>query len=107
MNAGRLRFHIEVQEPIESRNTVGEITKTWAFKEKVWAAIDPLRGDELMTMRQVKPTVDTKITMRGNAAPYLTAKNRLVYKTRVFDIDAIIDWQSRGIMKEVHCKEQA
>lgn len=107
MRAGRLRFRVEVQEPTEARNTVGEVTTTWTTRETVYAAVDPLRGEERMTMQQVKPTVDTKITMRGNAATYLTPKHRLKYGDRVFDIDSIIDMNSRGIVREIHCKEQA
>jgi SPP1 family predicted phage head-tail adaptor len=107
MRAGRLRFRVEVQEAIETRNDVGEVVKEWTSIESLFAAIDPLRGDERMTMQQVKPTVDTKIMIRGNAAKYLTPKHRLKYGDRVFDIDSIIDMNSRGIVKEIHCKEQA
>lgn len=112
MKAGLLRYRVEVQEATEARNSVGEVTKTWSEVDTVWAAIDPFRGDERMTMQQVKPTVDTKIVIRGNSAPYLTPKYRLKWidknnVTHLYDIDSIIDMNSRGIVKEIHCKEQA
>jgi len=107
MRAGRLRFRIEVQEAVETRNTVGEVTQSWECIKKIWAAIDPIRGDEQFTMMQAKPTIDTKITVRSLAARGVTPKHRFVYGDRVFDIDATIDWQSRGIFSEIYCKEHA
>lgn len=107
MRAGQLRFRIVVEEPIETRNTVGEPVKQWIFRGSVWGAIDPIRGSERYSASQEKATVDTVIKVRGNSAPYLTTKMRMKHRDRVFDIDSIIDANSRNIYTEVYCQEVA
>lgn len=105
MQAGRLRFRIDVEEPVETTNEVGEREKTWTKIKTIWGQIDPVRGDERFSLQQVKGAVDTKITVRANAADDINSTMRFVYRTRIFDIDANVDWQTRGIMREIYCKE--
>lgn len=107
MRAGRLRFRVCVEEATEERNAVGEVVQVWAPVKTIYASIDPLRGEERLTMQQVKATIDTKITARTLAVRDVTAKMRFTYGERVFDIDSSIDFQSRGIFSEIFCKEQA
>jgi SPP1 family predicted phage head-tail adaptor len=111
MRAGELRFRLEIQEAIEVKNSVGERVKTFATRGSVRGSIAPMRGDERFNAQQVKAVTDTKITIRGNAAPYLTPKMRMTHtdgKTgavRIFDIESIINVNSRGIMTEIEAKE--
>lgn len=111
MRAGELRFRLEIQEAIEVKNSVGERVKTFATRGSVRGKIAPMQGEERFTAQQVKAVTDTKITIRGNAAPYLTPKMRMVHtdgKTgavRTFDIESIINVNSRGIMTEIEAKE--
>lgn len=107
MRAGRLRHRITIEEPLEARNSVGEAVKTWSPVKTIWAAIEPLRGEEKFSVDQAQANVDTKITARSIAVRDVTTKMRLVHRERVFDIDANIEWQSRGIFSEIYCKEAA
>lgn len=107
MRAGKLPFLITIEEPIETRNTVGEAVKTWIYRGTVWGSIDPMPGTERFSVDQEKATVDTTIRIRGNAAPYLTPTMRMKHGDRVFDIDSIINANSRDILKEVYCQEVA
>lgn len=98
---------MQIQQATESQNTVGESVKTWATVATIWARVDPLRGTEYFTAMQTKATVDTKITMRKNAFPSLSPKHRILFGTRIFDIEAVIDVEGIGDAMEVNCKEQA
>lgn len=107
MRAGPLRFRVRVDAPTESRNSVGEVEQTWSEYKTIWADIEPIRGTERLNLMQVQATVDVKIITRANAGAGITPKMRFVYGDRIFDIDAVIDMRSRGIMREFMCKEAA
>lgn len=107
MRAGRLRFRIKIEEAVESKNTVGEVLQTWTYVTSIWADIEPIRGEERLTLMQAKAVADTKITTRAAAARSVTPKMRFVYKDRIFDIDSNIEWRNRGVFREIYCKEAA
>lgn len=90
------------------KNSLGEQEKkSWSFVKFMWADIEPIRGDERYAAAQEKAAVDTKITTRARAAEGVTPRMRLRHNDRVFDIDANIEWRSRGIFSEIFCKEAA
>lgn len=107
MRAGRLGKRIRVERATETKNSVGEVEQTWSEYKTIWAEIEPIRGEERFNLYQAKATIDTKITTRGSAAIGIKPKDRFVYKDRIFDIDANVDWQSRGVFCEFFCKEVA
>lgn len=106
MRAGQLRHVIEVQEAIETKNSVGERVKEFVYRGRFSGAIVSVSGEERFSTDQAKAVVDTKIKMRANAAPYLKPTMRLKYGDRIFDIEAIIP-DERNISKEISCKEVA
>lgn len=105
MRAGHLRFRVTIQEAIETRDSVGAVVQYWQDRATVWAAIEPLRGEEAFSLQQVKPSVSTKVKLRS--LNWLSPKMRLRHGDRILDIDSIIDWQSRRVFQEVFCKEAA
>jgi len=105
MRAGLLRHRVTIQEPVETKGQLGDTEQTWSDRDTVWAAIEPVRGDERFSLMQEKATIDTKITMR--AVSYLTPKMRLLHNERIFDIEAIVDVGTRGREMEVFCKAAA
>jgi SPP1 family predicted phage head-tail adaptor len=107
MRAGILRNVIEVQEAIESKNSVGEVEKLWAYRGKLRGDIKSIGGRERFNLNQAKPVHDVVIITRGNAAPYLTTKMRLKHDDHIYDIEAIGHIDGRNIVKEIYCKEQA
>jgi SPP1 family predicted phage head-tail adaptor len=107
MRAGRLRFRVRIEESVETRNAVGEVIQTWCDRGSIWADIEPVRGEERLTLMQSKAVADTKLTTRASAARQVNAKMRFVYQDRTFDVDANIDWRNRGVFREIYCKEAA
>jgi SPP1 family predicted phage head-tail adaptor len=107
MRAGTLRHLVTVQEPAETKGTLGDVEQTWSNKVTVWAAIEPVRGDERFALMQEKVTADIKVTMRAGEVPDLTPRMRLVHESQIYDIEAIVDVANRGITFEVFCKAAA
>lgn len=112
MKIGDLRFLVDIEEPLETKGPLGDVEQTWTYRGRAFAAIEPISGDEKFAFMQQKATIDTKITLRGNAVPYLTPKYRIKWidetaRVHLYDIEFIADMQNRRIKTEVFCKEAA
>jgi SPP1 family predicted phage head-tail adaptor len=107
MRAGTLRHLVTIQEPVETKGTLGDVEQAWTDVTVVWASIEPVRGDERFSLLQEKTTADIKVTMRAGEAPNLTPRMRLVHETKIFDIEAVVDVANRGIVFEVYCRAAA
>lgn len=107
MRAGKLRQRITLQEVTETRDAVGGIIQTWADVRKVWAQVEPLSGQERFAVDHAKADIDTRITVRGPSASDVTPKMRILFGAKIFDIESILDIESRDIRREIYCKEAA
>lgn len=112
MRAGLLRHRLKVQEPVETKNSVGEPIKEWTDVKTIWGEIEPIRGEERYSLMQAKAAADTIIRARAMATDGVTTKMRFVHVDRncgetIYDIDANLNWRTRGIMREIFCKEAA
>ena len=65
MRAGLLNKYVTIEYPIESQNSVGQPIKTWTEINKVWAAIQPLRADELLAAQQINGKATVKLRIRA------------------------------------------
>lgn len=105
MRAGRIRHRITIQQATEIRDALGGVTQTWTDLRTVWAAVEPARGSERFALAQAKAGVDSKIVLRGPVAKDVTPKMRILFGARIFDIEAVIDVDSRNIVRELFIKE--
>ncbi len=98
-----------ILEAREVQNEVGEVVQNWKCLRTIWACIEPLTGAERLVVAQATGTVDTKITTRTSSARLITPKTRLQdqRKGTLYDVDANIEWQNRGVFSELLCKEAA
>ena len=105
MQAGKLRHRVEVQTNTVTRDTLGQPVASWAVTATVRAAINPLRGNELMIARQVTPQVTHEIILRHRS---LTAAQRLVEAggTRTFEILSVTNLNERNHELRVLCVEE-
>ena len=89
---GERRHVIDIQEATETRDDFGAITQTWATVEgldNIRAAIWPISAREVLNKRQL----ELEITHRVNIYyfPDVTAKQRIKWGDRYFDIDSVIN----------------
>lgn len=103
MRPGKLRHRIEIQEPTETRSASGQATVTWSTIATVWASVEPLRGREFFASKQIQAQVDTRIRIRYISG--LTPKMRILWGTRVYLIDSIINPEERNIELQLMVRE--
>ncbi len=95
MEAGALRHKVIIQQPTETTNSLGEITPSWTTFATVWAEILPLSGKEYWSSKQVNSEVTGKIRIRYKSG--ITPKMRVKYGTRIFNIEAVMNYLERNI----------
>ena len=103
MIIGRRQKRVGIQTKQTVRTDMGSFSHTWVTDKTVWAHIAPASGKELYAGEQVQAEVTHKITIRFYSG--LTTKNRLLYGTRIFDINFIKNIDERDCYMEMLCKE--
>ena len=88
MNTGKLRQRVTIQELVRTDDGYGGITETWQDVATVWAAVEPLRGNERYRAQQVQSELSHKVTMRYRAE--IKPQTRLLYGVRVLEIEAVL-----------------
>lgn len=68
MRAGQLRHVVDIERPVETQSTLGEVTPDWTAPvvvlSRIRAAIEPLRARERFTAAQIQSDTDTVIRLR-------------------------------------------
>jgi len=103
MEAGALRHKVLIEKPAETINSLGEITTSWTTFATVWAEIIPLSGKEYWSSRQVNSEVTGKIRIRY--LPGITPKMRVKFGSRIFNIEAVMNYQEKNIESVLLVKE--
>lgn len=103
MQAGKLRHQVTIQQATETRNTLGEAIRTWSTVATVWASVEPLRGREFFDAEQVQSEISQRVRMRYRSG--IKPTMRLLYGSRILQIQAVIDVDERH--REIHlmCRE--
>jgi SPP1 family predicted phage head-tail adaptor len=72
----------------------------------LWAAIEPLQGREALLAAQAQTTLTHRVRLRGeNRSRGITARNRLLYGSRIFDIQSVTDSQEGHRELVLDCQE--
>lgn len=94
IHAGELRHRIAIQNYTETLGDIGNPVRTWTTATTRWGKIIPVSSREIIEGRQVEGRATHRIIMRYYSA--LTRESRLVYNSRTFHIENIIDIEERG-----------
>ena len=104
MQAGNLRHRVTIQQVTETRDDMGGVTQTWStFAANLHAEIAPLSGRELLLARQVNAETTHRIRLRYRAG--ITPKMRVLFGSRIFAIESVLDTEERGIEVVLLCRE--
>ena len=103
MNAQQLRRKIIIQNVTETRDTMGGIIEAWATYKTAHAAIEPLSGREYFAAAQVNAEETTRIRLRYIEG--VTPKMRVLWGTRIYNINAVIDVEEKRRELQLMCKE--
>ncbi len=101
--AGTLRHSIRVQSLVETVDAGGGRTRAWVDYFLTHAAITPMSGRELRAGGQMQAPMTHRLTLRW--APGLTAKMRVLFGTRVFNVRAVRNLDERNRWVELLCEE--
>jgi SPP1 family predicted phage head-tail adaptor len=102
-----LRHQVQIQQLIEVSDTFGGAgTQQWQTVPGglVWGAVEPASVREYITAQQMAAEATTTIRIRYH--PGITPKMRVLYGTRTYDIQGIIDVDERHIEMRLICIER-
>lgn len=105
IHSGTLRHHVRVWKRVEADATDGTIDRS-EVEETVtpWhVAIMPLSGRELFDAQQAKSVATHRIVGRYFAG--LTTNHFVMFGSRRFEIEQVMDIEERHVRHELLCKE--
>lgn len=103
MEAGKLRHRITIQQRSSTQDSYGQPLVAWTDVATVWCAIDPLSGRELLAAEAVQSEITHKVVMRYRSG--INAKMRVLYGSRIFDIQNVLDENERHRTLTLLCLE--
>ena len=87
MNVGKMRHRIEIQTYSNTKNEIGELTKSWTTYKTLWAEKKQLRGYN--TTIEDKEGIEYNYRFKVRYRTDLDESMRIVHKGIVYDIKHI------------------
>lgn len=111
MKAGKRRHYITVQRVSSTQqNTYGEIEEAWNNDFNTFAEIKPMRGKEYYNSRQIQSICTHKIIFAyrefSTGGLITPDDSRIIFNSRVFNIESIININERNIDLEIMAVEE-
>jgi len=103
MNPGDLRYQIQIQSKTKAQDSFGAETETWSTVATVFAAVDPLRGQEYLEARRLQADIDVRFRIRYRAG--ITPAMRVLHDGRYFNIESVIHVKELRREIQLMCKE--
>jgi SPP1 family predicted phage head-tail adaptor len=104
MNPGKLNHRVILQEYIEADDQYRTpIDQGWQDVATVWASVEPIQGREYVLLQNTQSELTTRIRIRYRTG--IKSAMRVLYGTRVFDIESVFDPEERHIELQLMCKE--
>lgn len=101
-NPGKYRHRVTIEQQVESRDAMGGVVVTWLeFAANVPAEVLTGPGREAVAADQQQADIAARINLRY--LPGLTAKMRIVWDGRVFNIEGEPDLDPTA-RREMRCK---
>ena len=99
---------VSLQSATTISSLTGEPEKTWSTYATVWAAIRTLSGRERNAAQQVQATQTHEVTIRySSEVADVTPKDRILYGSRIFDIQDVRNIDETNIEIRMLCAEAA
>jgi len=104
MRTGSLRHYVEIHALTIIEDDIGNQTEEWAKVAEVWAAVEPLQGDEKLAAAYIQAETTHKVTIRYLAG--ITPANRLLFDGRTLEIESVRNLEERSRELVLMCKEK-
>lgn len=90
MEIGKLKHRLTIQSATETKDALGQVTRTWSDIASRWGQITPLQGRELERARQLANDVTHKVILRYYAG--LSTLHRFKFETsRFLNISVVVN----------------
>jgi SPP1 family predicted phage head-tail adaptor len=97
IDPGQLRTRLVLQQPIETPDDQGGVTRVWSSYGNAWAKVVPLAAQPGVEADASGATQNYRITLRANFS--LTLQHRLVGGAKIYQIVAIRDSGDRRFIE--------
>ena len=95
LNTGKMRHRVDIEERIETRDTMGGQSAEWKPVAKgVYARFEPWKGRELYVAQQIRPEVEERIRIRYRVG--IDAAQRVRYRGVIYGILYIINPEEKN-----------
>ena len=101
---GELRLRLTLEQPEESDDGIGGVTRTWSDAGSVWGALEPLAMNGGNIADRDTPTLRYRLTLRPY--PDLSVRHRFRLGNRILQIRAMRDPDERGEFVECLVDEE-
>lgn len=108
VRGGTLRHRLTFQRKSTDQDDVGEPINVWIDAFKCWGEVEPVSGRELLAAQAVQVEVTHTISVRYRAElqnPNDVAAMRVLFGSRVFDINASMNQDERNRVVMLQAKE--
>lgn len=103
MQAGTLRQVVAIQVDQGTQNDVGELVSNWVTTITGRAAVEPISGREFFDAQQRQAEITHRVRMRYRTG--IEPTMRVLYRSRVLMIEAVIDVGERRRELHLMCRE--
>ena len=102
MRAGTLRQRVELQHYLVKRNEYNEEIKDWQRLAIVWAAVEPMNGNEQFAGGQIAGSTTVRIRIRWQEGLLVALDQRIraIHENRTYDVQQVIRVHERH--REIH-----
>lgn len=105
LRAGRLNKRVKLQRRAAGLDSRGQATGAAVDVASIWAAIEPLSGNERETARTIYAAATHRVTIRARAD--VTTKHRILYGARALNIGHVANVLEAGEQIVLLCAEDA
>ena len=102
MNAGNLNSLVTIQAPQAGQDAVGQPLAGWVTLAQVWA--DVRHGNGMEAVKAGAPVSEVKASIRIRRRTDVTSAMRVLVGATPYEIEAVIQDESRRVFTDLVCK---
>lgn len=102
---GDLDQRASLEQPLDTPDDIGGVTRAWVLVADVWAKVTPTAGAENFAGERGESAITHRVLIRWR--PDVTGAMRLRLGARVLAIHAALDWDTRRRFLLLQCEEIA
>lgn len=102
-SVGAMRHRVVIQNRMKTDDSFGQEPQTWLDVLSCYAQIEPVSGMSQLAAAAQQSSVSHSIFIRFRNG--INARQRVVFGSRIFEIDAAINIDERSVYLQLECTE--